>query len=187
MNNTIQVLTRRAARPQPPPIHLHSRMILRSPPQQNTSITALLTDASNLTFILLHLTWSHGYPIFQSIFPFWPFIHWCSLGVDVTFVISIKWKYRIYLMTTDGVAFWAQGPTLDNVVGPISGCIMSNSWQIFVMNYGNHITLRHHDSRHLTGTMYVRPTISSKYRILCIFSPLHCMNRSVVSPKIVTI
>ena len=82
-----------------PPIHLHSRMILRSPPQQNTSITALLCWRFNLyTFEMI--TW---YPM-DSVNLSLLAIHRRFLSVKVTFVISIKWKYGLYLMTTDGVA-----------------------------------------------------------------------------------
>ena len=90
-----------------PPIHLHSRMILRSPPQQNTSITALLCWRFNLyTFEMI--TW---YPM-DSVNLSLLAIHRRFLSVKVTFVISIKWKYGLYLMTTDGVALEHKVPLL---------------------------------------------------------------------------
>ena len=153
MNNTIRVLTTRAA------------TLQTSHPSSQSHDIAVTTSAEHLYNRLTLLTlqpvhiWndhmiSHGFS--QSFL-----VGHSSAFLERQSHFCYYYKMEVRPLFDDHRwgRFRAQGPTHSSqcIVGPISGCIMSNSWQIFVMNYGNHITLRHHDSRHLTGTMLYTP------------------------------
>ena len=118
-----------------------------------TPITALLTDAHTLTFILLHLTWSHGYPIFQSIFPFWPFIHTLFIGVPLVLTSLL-----LLVLSTASI-WWPQMGSLWST--------RSHSWQCsgtyfrlynvkFLTNICHELWQPHHN-HHITPSWLTTP------------------------------